>query len=542
MMVCADVMDWAEGYKGEPFHALLCDPPYNFQFMGKDWDNAVAMHPETWIVLAKHLYPGAFIFAFGGARTYHRLAVALEDAGLRIHPAIGWVNGQGFPKSTRIDTQVDKAAGKLGEREVVGRYQLPDGKEWNLTQADDNSVEAAPGTFTASGRRTLDIEVPATPLAQAWEGHRYGGQVLKPCLEFIAVTQKPYEGKPIDDITGSGAGTLWVNGGRIPTGDNLGRLLSFRQGWKQTSPAGSRSVSDDWRRGRWPSNFILQHISPEICSDCNGAGGIDFPTWYARERKSGGTLANWRELTGGVSYWICLKCNGEGVVGGCRQVGMEKVKGGRIEKPCEYKGDAGPFGNKGDRPAGGIGDENGMETVVKWECAEGCPASQLPDGKARYFFQSDWNHEITERLDHTNPAFYCAKASRQERDIGLHKLSLQTFNRVNPGGLEHEPRWAPTEVRCNHPTMKPITLTRYLATLLLPPDLYSPRRLLVPFAGVASEMIGAYLAGWEEIVGIEMSQEYCDIGEMRLKWWKQASESAGMTDVKGMLKWAKKQL
>ena len=71
-----------------------------------------------------------------------------------------------------------------------------------------------------------------------------------------------------------------------------------------------------------------------------------------------------------------------------------------------------------------------------------------------------------------------------------------------------------------HPTVKPISLTRWLATLLLPPDAYAPRRILIPFAGVASEMIGAWQAGWEQIVGVEMDEEYVRIGKARLKYWQ----------------------
>lgn len=60
----------------------------------------------------------------------------------------------------------------------------------------------------------------------------------------------------------------------------------------------------------------------------------------------------------------------------------------------------------------------------------------------------------------------------------------------------------------DHPTMKPIDLTRYLARLILPPQRETPRRLLVPFAGVGSEMIGAILAGWDGVVGIEKDEAY----------------------------------
>jgi hypothetical protein len=72
-----------------------------------------------------------------------------------------------------------------------------------------------------------------------------------------------------------------------------------------------------------------------------------------------------------------------------------------------------------------------------------------------------------------------------------------------------------------HPTIKPISLSRYLATLLLPPAAYGPRRLLIPFAGAGSEAIGAMLAGWEEITGVELEAEHVSIANARLAYWKQ---------------------
>ena len=77
----------------------------------------------------------------------------------------------------------------------------------------------------------------------------------------------------------------------------------------------------------------------------------------------------------------------------------------------------------------------------------------------------------------------------------------------------------PRQVRNNHPTLKPISLTTYLATLLLPPKRDTPRRILVPYSGAGSEMIGAIQAGWEEVVGIELSPEYVAIAERRIKYF-----------------------
>ena len=75
------------------------------------------------------------------------------------------------------------------------------------------------------------------------------------------------------------------------------------------------------------------------------------------------------------------------------------------------------------------------------------------------------------------------------------------------------------QTRNPHPTVKPLALCRWLATLLLPPAEYAPRRILVPFAGTASEMIGAHQAGWEDVTGIEREAEYVEIAEARWAHW-----------------------
>jgi DNA modification methylase len=84
--------------------AVVTDPPYELGFMGKQWDaTGVAYDPATWREALRVLKPGGHLVAFGGTRTWHRLACAIEDAGLEIRDSIGhgciaWVQGQGFPK------------------------------------------------------------------------------------------------------------------------------------------------------------------------------------------------------------------------------------------------------------------------------------------------------------------------------------------------------------------------------------------------------------------------------------------------------------
>lgn len=93
---------------------------------------------------------------------------------------------------------------------------------------------------------------------------------------------------------------------------------------------------------------------------------------------------------------------------------------------------------------------------------------------------------------------------------------LDNANRV-ASGLQL--RISASEMRSDHPTLKPISLTTYLAKLILPPKLDQPRRLLVPFAGSGSEVIGGYKAGWDEVVGVEQDAEYCKIAEARIAHW-----------------------
>ncbi len=78
--------------------AVVTDPPYGLQFMGKQWDHGVP-GPAYWVELLRVAKPGCHLLAFGGTRTYHRLTVAIEDAGWEIRDAVMWVYGNGFPKS-----------------------------------------------------------------------------------------------------------------------------------------------------------------------------------------------------------------------------------------------------------------------------------------------------------------------------------------------------------------------------------------------------------------------------------------------------------
>ena len=101
--------------------SIVTDPPYELGFMGRSWDSTgIAFQKETWELCFKVLKPGGHLLAFSGSRTYHRMAVAIEDAGFEIRDQIMWLYGSGFPKSLNIGKAVDKKQGN--KRESLGMY------------------------------------------------------------------------------------------------------------------------------------------------------------------------------------------------------------------------------------------------------------------------------------------------------------------------------------------------------------------------------------------------------------------------------------
>ena len=105
----ANIKDWAANYDGELFDGILCDPPYELGFMGKSWDSSgIAFDVEMWKSIYDLLKPGAHLLAFSGSRTYHRMAVAIEDAGFEIRNQYIYMFGSGFPKSLNVGKATTK--------------------------------------------------------------------------------------------------------------------------------------------------------------------------------------------------------------------------------------------------------------------------------------------------------------------------------------------------------------------------------------------------------------------------------------------------
>ena len=117
-IICGDSLEVLKDFEDNYFDSVVTDPPYGLAFMGKKWDYDVPK-VELWKEVYRVLKPGGHLLSFAGSRTYHRMAVNIEDAGFEIRDMLGWLYGSGFPKSHNIGKAVDKLQGN--KREVVGK-------------------------------------------------------------------------------------------------------------------------------------------------------------------------------------------------------------------------------------------------------------------------------------------------------------------------------------------------------------------------------------------------------------------------------------
>jgi site-specific DNA-methyltransferase (adenine-specific) len=259
---CADCRDVLPTLEASSFDACLCDPPYGLKFMGKDWDHGVP-GPAVWAKVFRVLKPGAFLLAFGGTRTHHRLMCAIEDAGFEIRDCMMWLYGQGFPKSLDIGKAIDKAAGALREtlstRSKRGAFGGVAYAQDSWTLAQSNQPLALP------------ITAPATDAAKLFDGY---GTALKPAYEPIIVAMKPCEGTFAENALKHGVAGINIEAGRIGTSDSLnGGAYSGGERPTQFMNGGLyRKEADEYRQpaGRWPSNVILDEEAGAMLDEQSG--------------------------------------------------------------------------------------------------------------------------------------------------------------------------------------------------------------------------------------------------------------------------------
>ena len=415
-MYLADSLDGTREMESNSIDSIVTDPPYELGFMGKAWDRTgISYNVGMWKEVFRVLKPGGFLLSFGGTRTYHRMACAVEDVGFEIRDMVEWMYGSGFPKSLNIGKAIDKLQGN--EREVIGEKKL-----WG------HNAGSGAGSFSKNeyeGQTGIVRLEPLTKGYSEWEGW---GTALKPAHEPICMARKPLSEKTVaENVLKWGTGGINVDGCRVEHDEDLsieraGKTLDTRdQGW------GFKGVSRG-NQGRFPANLI--HDGSDEVMEL-------FPNTKSGEMNS-------------------------------------------VAKARQY---------------------NTYGKMYKRRVTN--PASE---GSAARFF-------------------YCAKASKSEREAGCEDLEKrfvrrddgQPFgmntNQYRPDGSERKP--IPPRHN-NHPTVKPIALMRYLCRLVTPPG----GAILDPFMGSGSTGVAAELEGFR-FIGIDQDKEAFDIACGRMAGGKE---------------------
>lgn len=272
--------DSREVLKGLPDHSIdsvVCDPPYalvsivkrfgkagaapakgneayaraSAGFMGKTWDTGeTAFAVEFWQEVMRVLKPGGHVIAASGTRTYHRLAVAIEDAGFEIRDMISWLYGSGFPKSHDVVKGIDaRLLAGSGRTEDIRRLSMGDEYEPSgrgRVNFDHGGGSAMNGATTKGA--------PKTPEAAEWQGW---GTALKPACEPWVLARKPLVGTVAANVMAHGTGAINIDGCRVGTGEDVvtfERHAGTRDREQyRTGTVGAVSPSG---RGRFPANVI----------------------------------------------------------------------------------------------------------------------------------------------------------------------------------------------------------------------------------------------------------------------------------------------
>ena len=434
--------------------SIVTDPPYGLGFMGKQWDtydktqfgrkgnegNNDLKNKKNFNVLPRYrsdnsfyefsyawskeayrvLKPGGHLLSFGGTRTYHRMACAIEDAGFEIRDMINWVYGSGFPKSLNIGKAIDKMQGN--EREDLGMYD-PRSNFDNFNRQDR----------PIGNQQVVNSNTSKLNLTKGTSEFEGWGTALKPAHEPIVVARKPLGEKTVaENVLKYGTGGINIDDCRIDVdlnneGSNAKRIDKTYNGKSAIWNNANKSTTfDGYSKGRFPSN-IIHNGSEEVLKEFAKAGEC-------------GAFA---PVKSGQKEW-----------------------GGNIYHKFKTSGDNGKTFYK-----------DGLGTPARF--------------------------------------FYCAKASKSERNQGLEGFEeIQTDNsrkEGNPGGDNPRNRGV-NKVKNNHPTVKPLKLMEYLVRLVTPKG----GIVLDPFIGSGTTGMAAKFQDFNYI-GFDITKEYCKIAEARIK-------------------------
>lgn len=449
-----NMLNMLEDIETNSIDSIVTDPPYELGFMGKSWDSSgIAFQKSTWEKCFQVLKPGGHLLAFGGSRTYHRIACAIEDAGFEIRDCIMWIYGSGFPKSMNIGLAIDKKNGVdspiVGQNQDILKKQAKDLRDGHRKIVDSLNGGASNRN---NGFKTVSADIKQAQ--NEWDGW---GTQLKPSYEPIIVARKPIENSIVDNVIKWGVGGINIDECRVPVENTKNAatnpLYRLQNEYRTTtnSNAGDSNVgfgtskNETNELGRFPANTILTYDDNDFDEVCSG---------FPNTKSTGGS--------GDASIINSFK----NVYG--------KYKG--IEHTSHL---------------GGLHDEGSA---------------------ARYF--------------------YCAKASKRDRDDGLERFEekelITDMNSVGcKDGVHYRLDGLEISKRRNtHPTVKPTCLMQYLIRLITPKG----GTILDPFMGSGSTGKAAMYENIDrnanyKFIGIELTDEYLPICKERIEYAMQDTMS-----------------
>jgi len=241
--------------------SIITDPPYELGFMGKSWDSTgIAFNVEVWQEALRVLKPGGHLIAFSGSRTYHRMAVAIEDAGFQIRDQIMWVYGSGFPKSHNISKGIDKS-----ENNEVWENNAYGGGNSKCDKCGKWMISGSP---CQCPKPIVEFK---TAAAKQWDGW---GTALKPAHEPMVLARKPVEGTVANNVMTWGVGGLNIDATRVGTDDNLSVGSNNRKnGAINFGMADDKEAQTQSPLGRFPANFIHDGSDEVVALFPDKAGG-----------------------------------------------------------------------------------------------------------------------------------------------------------------------------------------------------------------------------------------------------------------------------
>lgn len=301
--------------------AIVTDPPYELGFMGKSWDRkGIAYDVAVWSECLRVLKPGGHLLAFGGSRTYHRLACAIEDAGFEIRDQIQWLYASGFPKSLDVSKAIDSAAG--AERQAAGVNPNLQGR--TVEHVGNNYGRGV----KVEQRRGLNLTAPATSAARQWNGW---GTALKPAHEPIVMARKPLIGTVAENILKWGTGGINVDGCRVHGAKGNGNWHGsceqrpediFGGGWNE-----QRTEQNEL--GRWPANVIHDGSGEVLAAFPDAPGQQGDLSGHSKDRLSKGIFGDMKAARDALArldegsaarFFYCAKADQQDRNEGCEHL------------------------------------------------------------------------------------------------------------------------------------------------------------------------------------------------------------------------------